>query len=115
MLNFLKKRTYWGGGIINLIKEYLNDLTKEDLLFLHLLNCNKYKNAYIAPEYLTQMGIKKEINCDLGFLSRILKENEVKGHIYRKKSKIVKKKKKQYVFYLSLSGLELAREINNTK
>ncbi len=84
-------------------------------MFLHLLNCNKYENAYIVPEHLTQMGIKKEINCDLGFLSRILKENVEKGYIYRKKSKVENQKKKLFVYFLTTNGLKIAREVNKLR
>jgi hypothetical protein len=53
----------------------------------------------MVPELLTEEGIKHNLECDLGFLSRLLNENEKKGYIFRKKVKIKNKKRRQNVFF----------------
>jgi predicted transcriptional regulator len=66
----------------------------------------------MVPELLTEEGIKHNLECDLGFLSRLLNENEKKGYIFRKKVKIKNKKRRQNGFFLTQKGLQLSREIN---
>ena len=95
------------------IKNYKKSLTKEDLIFLHLLENNSNQHRYIVSELLTQKGIQSKINCDLSLISRILKKNEKKGYIYRSLKKIKNKKRKQNAFYLSDEGMERAEELHN--
>ena len=66
----------------------------------------------MAPEYITQKGIQNVIECDLGFLSRILNRNIEEGNLYRVKSKVNHKKRKQNVFFLTEKGIRLAKDID---
>jgi len=84
-------------------------------LFLHLFSCKKYENQYVVPDITTQEGIRHEIECNLGFLSRIIIRNEKEGFIYRKKSKVLYKKRKQNAFFLTPKGLDQAKKINEMK
>ena len=100
------------------MKQYLYNkpiiyLTKEELLFLLLRDYHRYRNNYLVPEMITLGGIKKELDCDLGFLSRLIKKNEIDGLIFRKKVKIINKKRRQNVYFLTPKGLELADRIYN--
>ena len=93
------------------IKNYKKSLTKEDLIFLHLLENNSNQHRYIVSELLTQKGIQSKINCDLSLISRILKKNEKKGYIYRSLKKIKNKKRKQNAFFLTNDGVKVAMEL----
>ena len=62
---------------------------------------------------ITLGGIKKELDCDLGFLSRLMKKNEIDGLIFRIKVKIINKKRRQNVYFLTPKGMELANKIYN--
>jgi DNA-binding PadR family transcriptional regulator len=78
---------------------------------LHLLHNNQNQEKYIVSEIITQKGIQSEINCGLGYISRILKKNEEDGYIYRTLMKIENKKRKQYAFFLTEEGLRFAEEL----
>jgi DNA-binding PadR family transcriptional regulator len=92
------------------IKKYRKHLTIEDLIFLHLL-INNNQDKYIVTEMITEKGIQRELNCAIGFISRILTKNEEDGFIYRKLMKIEKIKRKRHAFYLTNEGLERAEEL----
>ena len=87
------------------------------MLFLYLLNYNYLRDNYIVPDIITEQGIQKSLNCDLGLISRILNKNEKKGYITRSLLKISNKKRKQYAFFLTKEGLDFAlglkRELKN--
>lgn len=87
-------------------------LSIENLLFLHLFE-NHNQGKYIATEAITEKGIQKKLNCDIGLISRILKKNEEEGYIYRKMMIIENSKRKQNAFYLSDEGTERAEELRN--
>jgi len=87
-------------------------LTIEDLFFLHLLE-NHNQGKYIVTEAITEKGIQKKLNCDIGLISRIIKKNEEEGYIYRKIMKIENKKRKQNAIFLSDEGIERAKELHN--
>jgi DNA-binding MarR family transcriptional regulator len=95
------------------LSEELKNLTKEQLLFLHLLKYNHQQNEWIVSEFITEQGIQNELKCTLGFISQLLKKNEDDGYIYRTKSKLIKSKRKQNTFFLTNEGMKLAIEINN--
>ena len=92
-------------------ENYFQDLTIEQLIFLHLLKFNHQHDDSIVTALITEQGIKNELNCSLGFVSQLLKKNEDIGYIFRTKSKIVRSRKKQNVFFLTENGLKLAKEI----
>jgi hypothetical protein len=92
-------------------KDIGSELSIECRIFLHLLEKNSFKDKMIVPDELTERGISNSLNCTLGWISRILKKNEEEGIIFRTKSKIVKNKKKQNVFFLTENGVGIAKEI----
>jgi DNA-binding MarR family transcriptional regulator len=94
------------------IKNHRKNLTIEDLFFLHLLE-NHNQSKYIATESITETGIQKKLNCDIGLISRIIKKNEEEGYIYRKVMKIKNKKRKQNAIFLSDEGMERAKDLQN--
>ena len=87
------------------------NLTKEELLFLHLLDHNDCRGHYIVTVSITEQGIRNALDCDLSLISRIIKRNEEKGHIFRTLSKVENKKRKQNAFFLTDEGLSLAEEL----
>lgn len=104
--NFLTKEI----SINNLIK---TNFTKEELLYLILRDYTKYRDEYQVPEILTLDGLSTELSCDPGFMSKILKKNLSEGLIFRKKVRIENKKRKQYAYFLTTTGLELAKKIHD--
>jgi len=62
----------------------LKKFTIEEKIFLFLLDNNYLKEHHVIPEFLTEKGIQKVLNCDLGFISRILRKNEKDELIERK-------------------------------
>ena len=104
-----------GGGKISIKVKNITQLTKEELLFLHLLKNNHHQDRYVVSEIITEKGIHEALDCDLGLISRILKKNEEKGWIYQSLLKIENKKRKQNAFFLTKEGLEIALELNNLK
>jgi DNA-binding MarR family transcriptional regulator len=100
-----------GGGWILADCLKSSSLTKEELLFLHLFSLNHLKDSYVVSEELTEKGIQEELDCNLGLVSRILRKNEQEGNIIRMKSKILTKKRRQNVFFLTKSGMKIAQEI----
>jgi hypothetical protein len=53
------------GGLIIPVKKNKKSLTNENLILLHLLENYHYRDKFIAPESVTQKGIKK--NCKLRY------------------------------------------------
>jgi DNA-binding MarR family transcriptional regulator len=102
----------WRGDNISSGRYDYQNLTKEQLMFLHLLKFNHQQDDFIVTDLITEQGIKNEINCTLGLVSRILKKNEEIGYIFRTKLKIVKCRRKQNVFFLTENGLIIATEIH---
>lgn len=86
-------------------------MTKEELLFIHLLENNHHRNRYVVSELITEKGIRMALECDISLISRLLKKNEQQGYIYRLLSKVENKKRKQNAFFLTEKGLDLASEI----
>lgn len=101
------------GGKISFEHIKKENLTKEELLFLYLLKYDNQKENYLVKDSITENGIHKACNCTLGLISRILIKNEKNGYIFRKKVKIINKKNKQYAFFLTESGLNIALEIKD--
>jgi len=88
-----------------------DNLTKEELLFLHLLDHNDCRGHYVVSGSITEQGIRKALDCDLSLISRMLKRNEEKGYIFRILSKVENKKRKQNAFFLTEDGIKIAREL----
>jgi DNA-binding PadR family transcriptional regulator len=91
----------------------IENLTKEEYLFLYLLKFDDQKEEYLVKDSITEQGIQNALKCTLGLISRILTRNEKDGYIYRKKAKIINKKNKQNVFFLTDVGLDVAIEIKS--
>lgn len=87
-------------------------MTKEELLVIYLLNFNRYRDQFIKPEDITQKEIQRELNCNHGYLSRLLKESEKKGIVLKQKSRINNKERIQYVYFLTEKGIKYASELN---
>jgi DNA-binding MarR family transcriptional regulator len=83
-------------------------LTKEELLFLHLLQNNHLRDNYIVTDLFTQRGIQSVLECDLSLISRLLKKNEEEGYIIKALLKIENKKRKQNAYFLTDEGIEFA-------
>jgi hypothetical protein len=89
-------------------KEYFS---KEEMLFLHLLNQNHNRDHYIVSESITEKGITNALECDMSLISRLLNKNEKKGYIYRMLAKVENKKRKQNAFFLTDDGIRIALEL----
>ena len=100
-----------GGIKIILEKNNLENLTVEEKLLLHLLDYKDQQNKYAVSELITEEGIQRALGCDLSLISRLLMKNENEGYTYRKLLKIKNKKRKQYAFFLTDKGIELALNI----
>ena len=100
-----------------MIKDCIDNskFSKEELLFLHLLNNIRYRNHYVVSESITEQGIRSAIDCDLSLISRILQRNEEKGYISRTLSKVESKKRKQNAFFLTDEGVRIALELKEAK
>jgi len=96
-------------------KERTYRISKEDLLFLHLFNHNDNVNEYIADYSQTEKGIKDALECDLGYISRLIKQNEKNGLIYRRKMRIKEESRKMDAFFLTGEGKKLAKELIGKK
>lgn len=103
----------FGGGEIISKDNDSEKLTKEEELLLLLLEHNYEKDNHVVSESITEQGISVELNCTIGYTSCLLKKNEENGYIYRTKLKIINGTRNRYVFFLTDTGLELAREIKN--
>ena len=92
-----------------------SDLTKDELVLLHILdnNNNNNHNDYILPETNTVQGIQKGTKASLGYLSKILKRFEDNGLVEKKKSKIAGHKYKQYTYTLTEKGQEFTEILKN--
>ena len=97
----------------------LKNLTFEERILLYLLDYNYQPGNYLTSESVSFQGIKEAMNCDLGYLSRIIRSAEKKRYILRKMMKIPSKKRKHNVFFLTKKGrriaLELQEYINKSK
>lgn len=82
----------------------------EKRLFLHFLELNNQREKFVVDQALTQKGIQKILDCDIGYLSRLLKQNEIQGFIFRRKVHVYDGNKKQYAFFLTDKGNKLALE-----
>jgi DNA-binding MarR family transcriptional regulator len=100
-----------------MIKDGIEDnyFSKEELLFIHLLSHNRFRDHYVVSESITEQGIRSALDCDLSLISRILKRNEEKGYIFRSLSKVENKKRKQNAFFLTDEGVRIALELKETK
>lgn len=99
------------GGLIIPVKKNKKNLTNENLILLNLLKNYHYRDKFIAPESVTQKGIKKIVNCDLSVISRILKKNVESGFIYRKKMKIENVRQIKNAYFLSDKGFKLSEDL----
>jgi DNA-binding MarR family transcriptional regulator len=102
-----------GGELITTVNNSKKNLTYEVSLFIHLLENDSNKYDQIVPESITEEGIQRVLNCDLGHISRILKKNEKKGYLYRKVLRVENKNRKLCAFFLTQEGIEIAKEIKN--
>jgi site-specific recombinase XerC len=102
-----------GGKLITTVNNRKNNLSYEKLLFLHLLKNNHNKDCYIVSISLTEKGIQRVLNCNLGHISRILKKNEKKGNMYRSLLRIENEKRKLFAFFLTPEGIKIPEEIKN--
>ena len=83
----LKMEDSMEGGY-NICIDNNRKITKEELLFLHLLNFKYNREDYVVSDMITERGIQAAIECDLSYVSRLLKKNEKKGFIHREKLRI---------------------------
>lgn len=74
---------------------------------------NHLKDKFVVKEAITQQGIQFVLDCDISLVSRLLKKNENNGYIYRSLLKIENKKRKQYAYFLTSTGLNFAWELQN--
>ena len=88
------------------------NLTKEELLFLHLLKNNHLRGKYMVSELFTQQGIQSILECDLSLVSRLLKKNEEEGYIHRSLLKIENKKRRQNAYFLTDEGIKFAMDLS---
>jgi len=88
-------------------------LSKEEILFLHLLDFKYNKDDYIVSNMITQQGIQSVLDCDKGYISRILNKNKKKGYIRCSKKKIENKLRIQNAYFLTQKGEQRALKINN--
>ena len=88
-------------------------ISKEELLFLHLLKYNHQVDRTLVTELLTEQGISNTLNCNRSYISRLIKTNEEDGNIIRKSSRIMDKHRKQNAFFLTEKGLKIASELKN--
>ena len=93
-------------------KDNGDNLTKEELLFLHLLDY-KDNDEYIVSDMVTIQGIHSVLKCDLGYITRLLKRNRKKGYIKKKKVKVKNKLRIQNGFFLTERGEKVALKIDN--
>ncbi|PWI48713.1 hypothetical protein CEE45_05750 [Candidatus Heimdallarchaeota archaeon B3_Heim] len=59
----------------NITEDSGRRLTKEELLFLHLLNYRHNHDDYAVTDMVTQEKISSALDCDIGYVSRLLKKN----------------------------------------
>lgn len=100
-------------GGYNICIDNNRKITKEELLFLHLLNFKYNHEDYVVSDMVTESGIQGAIDCDLGYISRLLKKNEKKGFIRREKLRIKNKYHIQNAFFLTIRGERRALKIND--
>jgi DNA-binding MarR family transcriptional regulator len=61
---------------------------------------------------VTQKGIQSALDCDLGYLSRLLKKNQKKGYIRREKVRSKDKFRILNGFFLTQRGEKVALKFN---
>ena len=84
-------------------------------MFLHLLEINHYREKYVVDSSLTESGICEILNCTQSHVSRLLKQNEEEGNIFRKKARIEGNKRKLCVFFLTEKGMKIGKEIQKIR
>jgi CRP-like cAMP-binding protein len=109
-----------GGGVIISSKTKTKEKKERDLtstieerLFVHLMNFNDQRDKYVVSVLLTQKGICGYFECSVSHISRVLKQNEIQGFIYRKKVHIKDEKIKQYAFFLTEEGIYKGVELSS--
>ena len=73
---------------------------------------NHQRDHFIVTKSITMQGICDIINCDLGYLSRILKKNESDGLLFSTKLNIKGENRKHKVYFLTEKGIKCSKEIN---
>ena len=101
----------WGNEIISEESEK-KKLTIEEKLLLHLSKFKHHNDDYFVSELVTEQGIVKVLSCSWGLVSAIMKKNIEKGYIYRLKSKVERKKYKQFTFFLTKKGRRHMLKLN---
>jgi len=91
-----------GGG--NIPEKHGKKLTKAEELLIHLSKFEHHKDDYFVPIQVTEEGLQRELCCSRSLISSILRNYEKVGFIYRIKSKVDRKKYKQFAFFLTKSG-----------
>ena len=81
---------------------------------MHLFNFGEDQIDYFAPESITQNGIQKILGCNKSHVCRIIKKNEEKKYIYRKKMKVEDHKRRLEVFFLTEDGREYVLKMKNS-
>ena len=94
-----------------------NNLSKEELLLIHLLINDEQEDKYYHSDKLTRNGINEELNCSMALECRILSENVERGRIKMIKSRVYNNSRLQDIFLLTKQGKKIALEIynNNSK
>ena len=59
-------------------------------------------------------GIQKILNCGIGYVSYLLKKNEDRELIFRRKVKVKNKKRRQLGFFLTTNGVDYSIKIKNS-
>lgn len=86
--------------------------TVKEKILLHLLKYAPYSDQNEVPEEVTQQGIATVINAPRPHVSMALKDLRIKNQLTEHTSHIIHGKRKQKVYFLTSSGLQLA---NNSK
>ena len=86
--------------------------TVKEKILLHLLKYAPYSDQNEVPEEVTQQGIATVINAPRPHVSMALKDLRIKNQLTEHTSHIIHGKRKQKVYFLTPSGLQLA---NNSK
>ena len=93
---------------------FRNKLTIEDRILQYLSGYIHLRDHHIAPEDITQEGIRRAVPCDHAYISRVLESNVENGYIIRKLARVKNKNRKQYIYLLSDNGLKYVQELNCT-
>ena len=96
----------------NIMNDSVRRFSKEELLFLHLLNHGSNQDDYAVTDMVTQEMISNALDCDIGYVSRLLKKNIKKGYIRCKKARTMNKHRLQNAYFLTIKGEKFALKIN---